>query len=188
MAEKINVNDLKNGSTFLHEGNVFLVLTTEHSKSGRGQAHVKIKAKNLMQVNTQMLTFTGGDKVEKAFVKKFKAQFIYEDESGFNFMNNETFEQIAIPTSKLEWEKNFIVEGQNVNLTSFEEQILGIELDTNVELEIQDTADAVKGNTVTNATKKATTNTSLELDVPQFIQIGDKIIVNTETGKYVSRA
>ena len=101
MAEKINVNEFKNGQTFLHEKQPHIVLESTHSKSGRGQAHVKIKAKNLITNSTQMLTFTGGDKLKKAFVEKGKAQFLYEDESGLNFMNNETYEQFNISSEKL---------------------------------------------------------------------------------------
>ncbi len=185
--DKINVNELKNGSTILVDDQVYLVLTSEHSKSGRGQAHVKIKAKNLITNSTQMLTFTGGDKLKKAFVEKGKAQFLYQDEAGFNFMNNESYEQFNISANKLEWEKKFIKEGMIVTITSFEGLILGIELDTNVTLKVAATSDAVKGNTVSNATKKAILETGFELDVPQFIKNDDLVIVSSETGKYVSK-
>jgi len=185
--DKINVNELKNGSTILVEDQVYLVLTSEHSKSGRGQAHVKIKAKNLLTNSTQMLTFTGGDKLKKAFVKKGKAQFLFEDDLNLNFMNNETYEQFGINSDNLTWEKNFIKEGSIVTISSFGETILGIELDTNITLVVASTADAVKGNTVSNATKKATLETGYELDVPQFIKNDDLVVVSSETGKYVSK-
>ncbi len=187
MAQKININEIKNGQTFKQNDNVFVVLASDHSKSGRGQAHVKVKVKNLFTNATTMITFTGGDKVEKAFVKKSEAQFIYREGDDYYFMNNETFEQVSIPLENIKWQANFIDEGSIVKVTSYEEMIIGIELETNITLSVKETADAVRGNTVSNATKKAVLSTGYELDVPQFVNIDDKIVVNSDTGKYVSK-
>ncbi len=188
MAEQINVNDFKSGITFLKNNSVFLVIEANHSKSGRGQAHVKVKVKNLVTGTINQITFIGGERVEKAFINKEKVQFLYSDEKRSYFMNNETFEQIEIENSFfVNKENNFLVEGLEVNITSYEGNILGIEIPKNVVIKILETTDAVKGDTVTNATKKAKLITGLEIDVPQFIGNGDEIIVNTETSKYVSR-
>jgi len=102
MAEIINVNEFKNGMTFLKDGDVFIVLESSHSKQGRGQANVKVKAKNLFNGSTVNLSFTGGDKVEKAFVLKNKMQYLYPSGDQAAFMNMETFEQIEIPLKQLE--------------------------------------------------------------------------------------
>lgn len=188
MAEQINVNEFKPGITFLKDKNVFLVITASHSKSGRGQAHVKVKAKNLFNGATNIITFTGGEKIEKAFVTKTKMQFLYNDGNSSSFMDNETFEQIEINNDLLKLELNYLVEGVEAMVTSFQERILGVELPKNITLSVKETSDAVKGDTVTNATKKAILETGKEIDVPQFINNEDKIIINTETGKYVSRS
>lgn len=184
MAEQINVNEFKPGITFLNNNEVFMVLESSHSKSGRGQAHVKCKIRNLYTGANSQITFTGGDKVEKAFVNKAKMQYLYIDGSNAIFMDNETFEQIEIETSRLEEELKYIVEGSEVLVMSYEARILGVEIPKNVELKVTETADAVRGDTVTNATKKAKLETGIEIDVPQFIDQGQVIIVNTTTCKY----
>ncbi len=161
-----------------------IVLESSHSKSGRGQAHVKCKTKNLFTGANSLITFTGGEKVEKAFVSKSTMQYLYIDGSNAIFMDNETFEQIEINISKLENELKYIVEGSEVMVMTFNERVLGVEIPKNVELIVSETADAVRGDTVTAATKKAILETGIEIDVPQFIDIGQKIIVNTSTGKY----
>lgn len=184
MAEQINVNEFKPGITFIHNNEVCMVLESSHSKSGRGQAHVKCKIKNLFNGSTSQVTFTGGDKVEKAFVAKSTMQYLYIDGAYGIFMDNETFEQIEIETAKLEEELKYITEGSEVLVMTYESRVLGVDIPKNVELVVAETADAVRGDTVTNATKKAVLETGIEIDVPQFIDQGQKIIVNTTTGKY----
>ncbi len=187
MAEVINVNEFKNGITFMHNGEVYIVLDSTHSKQGRGQANVKVKARNMFNGSTVNLSFTGGEKVEKAFVSRNKMQYLYPSGDSIAFMDTTTFEQVEIPVSNLKWEMNFLVEGQEVNVTTFEGRVLGVQLDKNLTIEVGETTDAVRGDTVTNATKKATLVTGFELDVPQFITKGEKIVVSTVDGKYVSR-
>jgi len=184
MAEQINVNEFKPGVTFLKDNDLYIVLESSHSKSGRGQAHVKCKAKNLFTNSVNSLTFTGGVKVEKAFVSKNKMQFLYVDGDKAFFMNNETFEQLEMELSKLKEELQYVTEGSEVIIMTYESKIIGIEIPKNVELEVVETADAVRGDTVNNATKKAKLETGIEIDVPQFINLGQKILINTTTGKY----
>ncbi len=184
MAEQINVNEFKVGMTFLYNGDVHMVLESSHSKSGRGQAHVKCKTKNLFTNTTTNITFVGGEKVEKAFVVKSKMQYLYLDGNNAVFMNNETFDQIEMSIEKLRNELKFITEGSEVLVISYDSKILGVEIPKNVELIVEYTADAVRGDTVNNATKKAILETGIEIDVPQFINVGQKIIINTSTGKY----
>ncbi len=184
MAEVINVNEFKPGMTFLYNGEPHIVIESSHSKSGRGQAHVKVKCKNLVNASVQQLTFTGGEKVDKAFVERRGMQFLYVDGGQASFMDNETFEQIEMDASKLVEELKYIIEGFEVLVMTFEGKILGVEIPKNVELTVIQAADAVRGDTVTNATKKVTVETGIEIEVPQFISEGQKIIVNTDTGKY----
>jgi elongation factor P len=187
MAEKINVNEFKNGMTFIHDKQPHTVLESTHSKSGRGQAKVKAKVKNLETGTNMYLTFTGGDMVEKAFIERRRMQYLYEDGNNAMFMDNETFEQIEVPMSNIKEELDFLVEGAEVQIMMFEGRNLGIFLDKNVTLEVTEAPDAVAGNTVTNATKKIKLQTGLEIDAPQFIKQGDKVIVSTIDKKYVSK-
>jgi len=184
MAEQINVNEFKPGVTFLKDNDLYIVLESSHSKSGRGQAHVKCKAKNLFTGTVNSLTFTGGVKVEKAFVSKNKMQFLYVDGDKAFFMNNETFEQLEMELSKLKEELQYVTEGSEVIIMTYESKIIGMEIPKTVELEVVETADAVRGHTVNNATKKAKLETGIEIDVPQFINLGQKILINTTTVKY----
>ncbi len=184
MAEKLNVNEFKTGSTFIYNKNVYQLLDASHAKSGRGQAHVKCKVKNLFTGTTTMITFTGGEKVEKAFVQKKAFQFLYLDGQDAAFMDNETFEQITLPVDHLKDELKFMPEGLEVMVTRYEGKFLGVELPKNVNLKVTHTTDAVRGDTVTAATKKATVSTGYELDVPQFINNNQEIVISTQTGKY----
>ncbi|NOQ50104.1 MAG: elongation factor P [Mycoplasmataceae bacterium] len=184
MAEKINVNEFKPGISFLKNNEVYQVIESSHSKSGRGQAHVKCKVKNLFTGATSIITFTGGERIEKAFISKKEMQFLYLSGDDANFMDNETFEQISIPKSHLVNELKYMTEGLTVSVMSYETKILGVELPKNVNIIVEFAADAVRGDTVTAATKKITLVTGLEIDVPQFIETGQKIIVSTQTGKY----
>ena len=187
MAEKINVNEFKNGQTFIHEKQPHVVLESTHSKSGRGQAKVKAKVKNLESGTNLYLTFTGGDMVEKAFVEKRKMQYLYEDGTNANFMDSETFDQIEVPVSQIQEELKYLIEGAEVYIMMYEGRNLGVSIDKNVTLEVIEAPDAVAGNTVTNATKKIKLETGIEIDAPQFIKQGDKVIVSTVDGKYVSK-
>jgi elongation factor P len=187
MSDKINVNDFKPGITFKKDKDIYIVIESSHSKSGRGQAHVKCKVKNLLNNTIQHITFVGGEKVDKAFVKKDNMQFLYLDDSSAFFMNDETFEQIDVNLSYVQNELKYMHEGLNVQVISYEDKILGIELPSNVQLTVIEAPDAVKGDTVTNATKKIKLETGIEIDAPQFISVNQKIIVNTNTGKYVGK-
>ncbi|WP_381415103.1 elongation factor P [Spiroplasma endosymbiont of Anurida maritima] len=184
----INVNDLRPGMTFEYENNTYVVVDANHSKSGRGQAHVKAKVKNLRTKSNTIITFTGGEKVKKAMVEKSKMQYLYSDGTDAFFMNNETYEQITIPVKELTWEFNFLTEGLNVQVTSFKEEVLGLVLPDKITLEIIEAEAAVKGDTTSGAQKKAILETNFEVVVPLFIEVGEKVIVSTIDGKYSGRA
>lgn len=184
----INVNNFKPGVTFEENGEIFSVINAQHSKQGRGQASVKAKVKNLRTGSITMKSYTGGDKVSPAHISKSPMDYLYNDGNDFIFMDSETFEQVGIPASNLSWESNFLVEGQKVNVRKYEQEILDIELPINLEVEVIEAPDAVKGNTQTKPTKKIKIGNGFELDAPMFIKEGEKIIVSTETGKYVGRA
>lgn len=183
----INVNDFKPGITFQQDGNIFVVLFAQHSKQGRGQANVKAKVKDLRTGSTTIKTFTGGDKVQKAHIETSAMNYLYNDGTNAFFMDEETFDQIEIPISRLKWELNFLIEGAKIKVRKFQSEILDIEIPLNIELEVKEAFDAVKGNTTTNPQKKITLVTSLEIEAPMFIKQGDIVIVSTENGKYVGK-
>ncbi|WP_373435178.1 elongation factor P [Metamycoplasma equirhinis] len=184
----INVNDLKSGTTFQLEGNIYVVLEAQHSKQGRGQANVKVKVKDLRTGSTTIKSFTGGEKVKKAMIDKVNMDYLYNAGEVVILMDQETFEQIEIPVENLKWELNFLKEGQKVLVRKFEQEVLDIELPVNVNLLVTESPDAVKGNTAQAAQKKVTVETGYIVETPLFIKEGEVISISTETGKYVGRA
>ena len=183
----INVNSFKPGITFQEGNDIFVVLEASHSKQGRGQANVKAKVKNLRSGATVVKTYTGGDKVSSAHISKKDMDFLYNDGANIVLMDQETFEQIEIPVGKVEWEINFLKEGNKVLVRIFENEILDIELPVNIELLVVEAPDAIKGNTANNPQKKVILETGFEVEVPMFIKQNEVIVVSSETGKYVGR-
>lgn len=183
----VSVNDFKPGITFQMDGNLYIVLEASHSKQGRGQANVKAKVKDLRSNSTVIKSFTGGDKVKKAHIERITMNFLYNDGINCILMDNETFEQIELNSSKLQWELNFLNEGSEVKVRKFESEILDLEIPLNIDLEVKEAADAVKGNTTTNPQKKVILVTGYEVEVPMFIKEGDIVTIATETGKYVGK-
>ncbi|QEH61696.1 elongation factor P [Spiroplasma chinense] len=182
------VNDLRPGSTFLYEGNIFVVLENSFSKSGRQQGKVTVKVKNLRSGARVEMTFTGGDKVDKAMIEKKDMQYLYNDGNNCMLMDTETYDQVEIESSKLEWELKFLTDGTMVKMTEYEGEILGITIPEKMELTIVEAEPAVKGDTTSGAQKKAKVETGLEITVPLFIKEGEKVIINTNDGKYAGRA
>ena len=172
----ILVNDLKPGTTFENEGNIYSVLNIEHNKTAMRQMIVKVKVKNLRTGVINEISFTGGDKVEQAHIDKKEMQYLYDDGDNFVFMDNDTYEQIEIPKARLEWEKQFMKENDNVTISMYEgNEILGVILPDKVELQIVECEPAVKGDTATSATKNAKLETGLDIRVPLFIQNGEMV-------------
>lgn len=184
----ISVNEFKTGTTFKHEGNIYQVIEFQHSKTARSQAKVNTKLKNLRTGSNVSITFTGGDKVEPAYIERKKMQYLYNDGSSAVFMDEENYEQVEIPLSRLNWELNFLKEGDSLDVTFFEKEILGVQLPIRMPIKITQAEEAVKGNSTSNPQKRATLETGFEIMVPIFIKEGEMVIIDTESGKYVSRA
>ena len=183
-----NVNDVKNGITFVLDGEIFTVLEFSHVKPGKGAAFVKMKVRNLRTGSNTEKSFNSGTKLEKAMIEKKPMQFLYASGDSYNFMNMETYEQIELTKEQLGEETNFLKEGLNVDLSFYQGELLGVLLPDKVELEVVHTEPAVKGNTTNNATKDAELETGLVVKVPLFVEQGEKVIVSTSTGQYDSRA
>ena len=182
-----NINDIKNGMTFLFEGNIYQVLEFQHVKPGKGAAIVKTKLKNLRTGSIVEQTFNSGIKVPSAHVEKIKMQYLYESSGNYTFMNMNTYEQVELAQSQIENETKFLKEGLEVLIFFYEGEMLGIELPEKIDYKIIATEPAVKGNTATNAKKGATIETGMLVRVPLFIEQDEEIIVSTKDGKYVSR-
>ena len=184
----ISTNDLKNGITIEYEGNIYVVMDTQHVKPGKGAAIVKAKLKNLRTGSIIEHTFNAGVKVATARIEKQLMQYLYNMNDVYYFMNMESYEQLEIPAERIADQAKLLKENLEVYITSYEGEILGVALPDKVELVVTHTEPAVKGNTTTNALKDATVETGLLVRVPLFIEEGETIIVSTADGKYVSRA
>lgn len=184
----ISTNDLKNGITIEYEGNIYVVMDTQHVKPGKGAAIVKAKLRNLRTGSIIEQTFNAGVKVATARIEKQLMQYLYTMNDVYYFMNMETYEQLELDKDKVGDQAKLLKENLEVYITSYEGEILGLDLPDKVELVVTHTEPAVKGNTTNNALKDATVETGLLVRVPLFIEEGETIVVSTADGKYVSRA
>ena len=184
----IIVNDLKPGSNFEYEGNIYQVLNLALNKTAMRQMIVKIKVKNVRTGVINEMSFTGGDKVELAHVDKKVMQYLYDDGTSLVFMDNETYEQIEISKDRLTWEMQFMKPNDNVTVSMYESEVLGVILPDKVTLQITECEQAVKGDTETSAQKTAILETGLSIKVPLFIQNGEMVVISTADGKYNGRA
>ena len=184
----ISTNDLKNGITIQVDGEIFVVMETQHVKPGKGAAIVKAKLKNLRSGAIFEKTFNAGVKVETARIEKQLMQYLYNMNDVYYFMNMDSYEQLELAKSSVGDDANFLKENLEVYITSYEGEVLGLQLPDKVELVVTHTEPAVKGNTTNNALKDAEVETGMNVRVPLFIEEGETIIVSTSDGKYVSRA
>lgn len=184
----ILVNDLRAGMTFEHEGEVFLVLDKTNNKTARSKMSIKTKVKNMRTGSITELSWTSGDKAKRAHMEKTEMQYLYDGGNVLVFMDTSTYEQLEIPKEKLEWERNFLKENQDIEIVFYLGEIMGINLPDKIALQVTETEPAVKGDTATSASKNAVLETGLEVKVPLFIERDEIILVTTIDGKYSSRA
>lgn len=184
----ININEIKNGMTIMIDGKLCLIEEFQHVKPGKGSAFMKMKLRNLRTGALVEETYNTNIKIERARVDRLPMQYLYSSGDNYVFMNNETYEQIEIPSSKLEDQIKFLKEGLDLVIVMYEGEILGVNLPEKIEYEVIETSEAVKGNTTNNAQKDAKIETGYILKVPLFISQGEKIVVSTSDGKYAGRA
>lgn len=185
----ISVNDIRNGSTIEMDGNVYVVLEFLHVKPGKGAAFVRTKLKNARTGQVLETTFRAGEKVGKASIERREYQFLYASTDGeYTFMNNETFDQITLRKDQLGDAPNYLLENMNVYIVDWQGTIIGVELPNTVELEVVETEPGFKGDTATGATKQAKLETGYVVNVPLFINQGEKLKVDTRSGAYLGRA
>ena len=171
-----------------YDGEIYTVLEASQNKTARSAMVVKAKVRNVRTGSNVELSWGGGEKVEPAQIEKREMQYLYDTDEAMVFMDNETYDQVEIPMDRLKWERNFIVPNSNVNISSYEGEILGVILPDKATLKVVECEQAVKGDTATSASKNAVLETGLEVKVPLFINQDEMIVVNTNDGKYSGRA
>lgn len=183
----IDVNDLRKGVTFELDGQLFKVLDYSHNKSGRGNASIRVKARNLRTGANIEKTFQSGDRVPEANLDFHNSQYLYNDGDLYYFMDNDTFDQPAIKADVLGESAKFLKEGMECKLTFYKGEPLDVEMPITVDLLVEYAEVAVRGDTATGVTKKVRTETGVEVQCPNFVKAGDVIRVDTRTGEYITR-
>ncbi len=185
----VTSNDFKTGMTIILDGVIYQVVEFLHVKPGKGSAFVRTKLKNLGTGNSVEKTFRAGEKVEQAILEKRDMQFLYTDGTDYTFMDNENFEQMALPKDTVgESNIQYLKENMNVSILFHGTKILGIDLPPHVELEVVDTPPAVKGNPASGVTNPAKLETGAIVQVPFFVEVGNRIRVDTRSNSYLDRA
>lgn len=183
----IDVNELRKGVIFEHDGMLFRVLEYSHNKPGRGNATIRIKARNLRSGATLEKTFQSGERVQDVRLDHHDVQYLYTDGELYYFMDNVTFEQPAVKSDLAGEYAGFLKEGMEVKLTFYDGEAIEIELPTSIDLKVVSAEASVRGDTATGVTKKVKTETGLEVQVPNFVNAGDTIRVDTRNGNYLTR-
>lgn len=184
----ISVNDLRTGLTIQVEGEVYSVVEFLHVKPGKGAAFVRTKLKNVKTGAVREITFRGGEKVERALVETRQMQFLYSSSDEFYFMDINNYEQISLRNEDLGEAPKYLLENMTIGIQFFENQPIGVDLPTTVNLKVMETEPGFRGDTATGATKPATLETGIIIQVPLFIDEGEEVKVDTRTGEYLSRS
>lgn len=184
----ISVNEFKNGLTIEYDGGIWRVVEFQHVKPGKGSAFVRSKLKNLRTGALQEKTFRSTEKVEKANIETKKMQYLYLNGDNYVFMDNDTYEQLELPGSQIEAEQKYLLENMVVSIMMYGAETLGVELPNTVDLTVTETEAGIRGDTSSGGSKPATMETGLVVQVPFFVNAGDKLTINTSDGSYISRA
>ena len=183
----IDVNDLRKGVTFELDNTLYKVLDYEHHKPGRGKATIRVKARNLRTGTILDKSFISGDRVQDIRLDYHNVQYLYNDGELYHFMDLDTYEQPAISSKIIGDAAGYLKEGLEVKLTFYQNEALDIDLPITVDLAVIKAEVAVRGDTATGVTKKVITETGLEVQVPNFVEEGNTIRVDTRTGSYITR-
>lgn len=185
---QISVNDLKNGLTLELENGLFQVVEFQHVKPGKGGAFVRTKIRNARTGAVIDKTFNAGIKVEQAIVDRQDMQYLYADGDDYVFMNTSTYDQLNVERKALGDATDFLIEQMVAQVATYQGEIIGVEIPASVDLEISVTEPGLQGDRSSGGTKPATLETGKEIKVPLFVNIGDKVKVDTRTGEYMARA
>lgn len=183
----ISTGELKKGLTLEIDGVVYQVLDYQHIKMGRGSAQVRLKLRDVRGGHTVEKTVQAGEKFARARVERHQMQYLYNDGELWHFMNTETYDQIALTREQVGDAANYLTENALCEIVTYEDEPIGVELPTSVELTVVETEPWVKGDTAQGGTKPAKLETGLVINVPLFVNTGDKVKVDTRTGAYLTR-
>ncbi|MBI2031825.1 MAG: elongation factor P [Candidatus Levybacteria bacterium] len=182
----ISVTELRNGTVFDDDGQIFQVLSYEHIKMGRGSANIKVKVKNLKSGAIISKSFINGARVKLARVFKKDLQYLYKDKENVYFMDLSSFEQIHIPITTIS-DHQYLKEGENFSVNILNDQPISITLPPKMKFKITDTGPSERGNSATNIYKDAILENGLKTKVPLFIKVGDMVSIDTRTGEYTEK-
>lgn len=183
----IDVNQLRKGATFTRDGEIYKVLSYQHTKPGRGNATIRVGVRNMRSGSTTEMTFSSGTRVQDIRVEARAVEYLYDDGEFLTFMDLETYEQPQMRRDVFGDDVFYLKPNMQLKLNSYEGEIIDYELPTTVEYTVTDSEMAVAGDTANNPTKKVVVETGLAVKVPMFVNVGDTIKVNTEDGSYVTR-
>ena len=183
----VSAGDFRNGITVEMEGNVFQIIEFQHVKPGKGAAFVRTKLKNIINGGVVEKSFRPTEKFPQARIDRKDMQYLYSDGDLFNFMDTETYDQIALNAEAVGDALKFVKENEMVKICSYNGNVFAIEPPLFVELEITDTEPGFKGDTATGATKPAIVETGAKVMVPLFVENGEKIKIDTRSGEYLAR-
>ncbi len=183
----ISTGELRKGVAIELDGDLWQILDYHHIKMGRGSAQVRIKLRNIKRGQTVERTFQAGEKWPRAQLERRPIQFMYRDGGDFHFMETENYDQFALSEEQLSDAVPYLKEGMTLDRTSYEGETIGVELPVTVDLLVTSTEPGFAGDTATGARKAATLETGLTVQVPLFVNQGDRIRVDTRTGNYIER-
>jgi elongation factor P len=183
----ITTNDLKNGITLQLDNGLFTVVDFQHVKPGKGGAFVRTTLKNARTGAVIDRTFRAAEKVEQAIVDKREMQFLYREGDEYVFMDTESYDQLHVAPAALGNAAGYLVESANAVLAMYEGEIIGVDIPASVELTVTETEPGIQGDRVSGARKPATLETGITVQVPLFVNIGDRVKVDTRSGDYLTR-
>jgi elongation factor P len=183
----LNFNEIKTGKIILLNEEPYVIVKSDHHQMGRGGAVLKVKCRNLITGNVLEKTFQGAEKADEAETERKKANFMYKDKDEAYFMDNESYEQFNLPLEELGEKAQFLKEGTDVNVFYFNSRPITIDLPIKMEFKVTSAPPGIKGNSAGNVNKQIEIETGAVITAPMFIEEGDMIRINTETGEYVER-
>ena len=183
----LSLNEIKLGKVIVMNNEPYIIVRTDHHKMGRGGAVLKTKSRNLITGNVLDKTFQGNDKVEEAETSRKKVNFMYKDEINAYFMDNESYEQFELSLEEVGDKAKFLKDGTDIEMLYFNDKPISLDLPVKMDFKVTTSPPGVKGNSAGNVTKQIEIETGATLNAPMFINEGDVIRVNTDTGEYVER-
>lgn len=184
----IDAGELRRGWVLRIDGALCQVVDFQHQKIGRGSANVRLRVRDVRSGSTTDRSYQASKRFERVILDTHKVQYLYQDASGYHFMDMDTYEDMTLTADAVGDSANYLTDGLDLEITSFEGVPLGVELPINVDIEVVETEPGIRGDTATGATKMARVATGLEVQVPLFVETGDVLRIDSRSGEYQTRA